>query len=200
MQAAALEATRAYYVSYAWGDETAEGRLREAKVDELCRQAVLRGRTIQRDKDTLRAGDRISEFMQRLGEGDRIFAFLSDKYLKSAHCMFELSEVWRNCRQRDTEFKEKTRVYILPCARIDTVVDRASYAAFWQDEYERVEVIIRERGWETIGVRGLLVHQHSKSYSQQISDLLTLISDVVRPPTFAEFVRHGFGTGHAHGD
>ncbi|MFL9829181.1 toll/interleukin-1 receptor domain-containing protein, partial [Rhodoplanes sp. SY1] len=87
-----------YFVSYAWKDDTPEGREREEIVDRLCDAAEAKGTRILRDKQVLGLGDRISKFMRRLGGGDRVFVVLSEKYLRSRNCMFELSEVWRNSR------------------------------------------------------------------------------------------------------
>jgi internalin A len=53
-----------------------------------------------RDKDEMKHGDRISDFMDRIGEGDLVYVFLSDKYLKSPFCMYELHAIWRNGRGR----------------------------------------------------------------------------------------------------
>jgi hypothetical protein len=76
------------YVSYAWADPT--DPTRELDVDRLCEEAVKRGALIVRDKSTLKIGDFIYDFMQQIGEGDRVFVFLSKKYLQSPYCMFEL--------------------------------------------------------------------------------------------------------------
>jgi internalin A len=99
-----------YFVSYAWDDDTPEGVKRAGIVDQMCAAAEQRGIAILRDKKALRLGDRISKFMQRIGRGDRIFVVLSDKYLKSPFCMFELSEVWRRCQEEDDVFLERIRV------------------------------------------------------------------------------------------
>jgi internalin A len=58
-----------YYVSYAWGDDTTEGREREAVVDRLCSEAEARGKRVIRDKTAMKIGDRISTFMDRIGKG-----------------------------------------------------------------------------------------------------------------------------------
>ena len=110
-----------YYVSYAWNDDT-PGRPRAGSVrgSALREAAEKKGIKIIRDKTAMRYGDRISKFMSRIAHGDRIFIVLSDKYLKSAYCMHELFDVWRNCREDDAEFIERTRVYVLPCAKIET--------------------------------------------------------------------------------
>ena len=52
----------------------------------------MRGKKVLRDMTALGLGDRFSRFMQRLGSGDRVFVILSDKYLKSPNCMYELLE------------------------------------------------------------------------------------------------------------
>jgi internalin A len=122
-------ATPEYFVSCAWGDATPEGQEREAVVDRLCAEASERGVTIIRDKTAMTAGDRISKFMAPIGRGDRVFVVFSDKYLKSPFCMYELFEVWRNCRGEGREFLDRIRVFTLPSAKIWTTVDRALYAA-----------------------------------------------------------------------
>ncbi len=113
-----------WFVPYAWGDATPEGRTREAVVDELCAEAERRGIRIQRDRTTLGLGDSISRFMRRIGRGDRVFVVPSDKYLRSPYCMFELFEVWRTSKAKDEEFLRRIRVYSLPDAQIRTTLDQ----------------------------------------------------------------------------
>ena len=68
---------------------------RDRGVDRLCDEARKRGVEVIRDKTSLGHGDLISDFMRQIGKGDRVFIFLSDKYLKSPYCMMELFEMWR---------------------------------------------------------------------------------------------------------
>ena len=96
-----------YYVSYAWNDDTPGGPEREAFVDQLCAAAEKKDIKIIRDKTAMRYGDRISKFMSRIAHGDRIFIVLSDKYLKSAYCMSELLDIWRNCKEDPDAFIAK---------------------------------------------------------------------------------------------
>lgn len=195
LQPPAKAMTAACYVSYAWGDATESGRHREAEVDELCRHAEAEGIKVHRDKDGLSSGDRISLFMRRMGTGGRVFIFLSDKYLKSPYCMHELCEIWRDCREQDEDFIARTRVFVLPCARVATLSDRAHYARYWQETYERDEAIIRTHGSAAVGARGMEQHKDTKRYAMQVADLLALMNDVVRPSTFEDFLRTGFDGG-----
>jgi hypothetical protein len=67
------------YISYAWGDESPEGKVRTQAVDGL--QAALEkdGFTPVRDLDQIRTGERISAFIRRLTRADLVVAVISDK-------------------------------------------------------------------------------------------------------------------------
>jgi internalin A len=133
-----------WYVSYAWGDDrTAEGRAREEVVDQLCNAAAARGYSILRDKEVLSLGDSISSFMRRMSTGNRVFVILSDKYLRSPHCMFELSEIWRMCRQEGEAFLERVRIYALPDTKIFKPADWVDWAIYWKREHDDLESRVR---------------------------------------------------------
>jgi internalin A len=179
-------------VSYAWGDETAEGREREAIVDRLCAAAAARGVAITRDKTTLGLGERISKFMRRVGRGNRVFIVLSEKYLRSPYCMFELCEVWRNCREDDTEFLEHVRVYVVPGTRIWTAHDRAQHAVYWKREYERLAAVVAEHGDEILGEKDAHEYRLMKKFARQIGDILATVADILLPKDFAQLEAYGF--------
>jgi internalin A len=116
-----------WYVSYARGDDrTPEGRTREETSTTVCKAGYC---------VTRRAGlgDNISTFMNR----SRVFEFLSDKYLRSPHCMFELSEVWRTSRQEGEAFLGRMRIYAL--SNIFKPTDWADWAIHWKQEHDALE-------------------------------------------------------------
>ena len=191
-QATALSKKPEYFVSYAWGDTTPEGLTSEAIVDRLCASAERRGIGILRDKNLLGLGKRISTFMQRLGEGDRVFIVLTDKYLKSPFCMYELSEVWRNCRQDDEEFLSRVRVYTLPSAKIWSPLERAQCAVHWKQESGKLEAIIKEHGYDILGDKDYQRYKFMKEFSHSIGNILEAVTDVLQPQSFEEFEKSGF--------
>ena len=83
--------------------------------------------------NVLGLGESISKFMQRIGRADRVFVVLSDRYLRSPYCMFELFEVWRNCRREEAEFVQRVRAYTLPGTNISRPRDRLQYAIHWKE-------------------------------------------------------------------
>jgi internalin A len=180
------------YASYAWGDSTPEGQDRDMKVEGLCRRAEDSGVEIIRDKSALKAGDKISDFMRRLGAGDRIFVILSDKYIRSLYCMTELSEVWRNCRHDEGEFGRRIRSFVMPCASISKLSDRVAYGAYWKAEHDKVEKIIQVHGSSILGENGSIQHQITSRIAGETIDLLTQFADVVTPRDFEDFLQYGF--------
>jgi internalin A len=188
-----------YFVSYAWRDETPEGKEREHIVDDLCIAAEERGITILRDKKVLGLGDQISKFMQRIGRGNRVFVVLSNKYLKSPFCMYELYELWRNCRQDDEEFLSHVRVYTLPDAEVWTPLERAQCAAYWRDESGKLEAVFKGYGFDILGKTDVQKYLLMKDFSHQIGEILATVTDVLQPRDFEELKSYGFSDGPGGG-
>jgi internalin A len=184
-----------YYVSYAWGDDTTEGMEREAIVDRLCSQAEARGKRIIRDKTEMKIGDRISIFMDRIGKGavnGRVCIVLSDKYLKSAYCMHELFDVWRNCREDGGTFIDKTRVYALSSAKISTAVQRAQYVIHWQDRFREIDDLVKSRGQFVLSDKDNAEFRLMTRFVSETANVLQLVQDTLRPRSFDDYVDHVF--------
>jgi internalin A len=184
-----------WYVSYAWGDDrTPEGQARERVVDELCAAATASGRLILRDKNVLGLGESISAFMRRIGAGDRVFVILSDKYLRSPHCMFELCEIWRTSRQEGPAFLERVRVYTLGDADVWKPLSRAQYAAHWKREHDEMEAFVREHGGTSIlGERDFAAFRRMGEFYRHVGDILATLADIVQPHSFEDLNIGGRG-------
>jgi internalin A len=180
-----------WYVSYAWGDATPEGCAREAIVDGLCAAAKAQGKLILRDKDVLNPGDDIVAYMQRLGAGDRVFVILSEKYLQSPNCMFELLHIWRMAKQTPALFNDRVRAFTLPDAKIDTLKDRLACAGNWKKEYLAIDEMLKNQGADTLGIDDLPEFKRMGMFYREVGDILAAISKHVRPTTLEQLVQHG---------
>jgi internalin A len=158
----------------------------------LCAEAMAQGVSILRDKNAMGLGERISKFMKRIGGADRVFVVLSDKYLKSPFCMFELSEVWRNSRQEDEEFLKRIRVYTLPCARVWNTLDRAKYAIYWKEQYDEVEALVKTHGYDILGEADVQHFRRMKDFCRNVGDILATVADILQPHGLDELVKYGF--------
>jgi internalin A len=181
-----------WYVSYAWGDGTPEGRKREAIVDRLCAAATARKLVIQRDKNVLGPGDSVSAFMKRIGAGDRVFVILSEKYLRSEFCMFELSEIWDASRRNSDDFRRRVRVYVADDVKVWKPGDRREWAKHWKREYEAAKSFAQTEGSETLGIEGQRQLLHMHRFYTEVYDILFTLADIVQPRSFEDLERYGF--------
>ena len=174
-----------WYVSYAWADE-GNPKLEE-KVDAFCLTAAGLGVEIFRDKMTLTHGELISDFTRLIGEADRVFIFLSEKYLHSEYCMIELFEMWRNNRQNKRQFLSHVRFFFVDNARISTVTDRLKHTKFWAIKRDEVGQAIDEIGWRIAGEEALKTYWLIDKFVGDVSNVLSLFSDVINPRALGDF-------------
>jgi internalin A len=177
-----------WYVSYAWGDDTPEGIEREEKVSALCDEAATRGIAIVRDRDTLGNGDSIRRFMETLATGDRIIAILSEKYLHSANCMFEMYNAWQKQQANPDLFAGVVRTYRLPCAKMGDGLARGEIARFWREKAEKLAEYATD-----LGSRDLIDYQLTKHFALNVGDILYAINDTIIPRDWDAFLDWAFG-------
>ena len=109
------------FISYAWGDE------REEIVNQIDRSLQQHGLKIIRDKRELGYKGSIKEFMERIGKGDCVIVVISDKYLRSPNCMFELVEIAEN-----KDFWNRIFPIIWKDADIYDPLKRIEYIRHWE--------------------------------------------------------------------
>ena len=121
------------FISYAWGDESEEIANR---VDEAFQE---RGITIVRDKRDAPFKANIKEFMERIGQGKCVITIISEKYLKSPNCMFELVEIAKN-----GNFYDRIFPIVLGDAKIYQPVPRLRYIKHWEDQIQELDTALKE--------------------------------------------------------
>ena len=182
----------ALFISYAWKDDrTLEGLKREEDVERLLEAARQRRIDIRRDKDRLNFGDSITNFMNQIAAGDRIFVFLSEKYLKSPFCMYELHEIWRRSRMDPDEFSKRIRIFTLDDASIWTIPDRLKASSHWKSEFTKLKAVVDEHGSELLSELDHRAYRLMSAYAFSIGEILTSIADRVQPRSFEDFLKYG---------
>jgi internalin A len=158
-----------------------------AIVDLLCTKAAARGKIIIRDKAAMEIGDRISTFIDRIGKGavnGRVCIVLSDKYLRSAYCMHELFDVWRNCRENPGTFNDRTRVLVLPSAKIATPILRAQYVIYWQGKFDELRDLVKMHGQFVFSDSDNVEFRLRSRLVNETANVLQLVQDILRPRLF----------------
>ena len=120
------------YISYAWGGES------ERIVNQLDADLQASGITMVRDKRNLGFKGMIRDFMQQIGRGHAVVVVISDKYLRSPNCMFELVEIAKNKDIYDRIFP-----IVLADADIYNPVQRIKYIKHWEDQLKELDAAMK---------------------------------------------------------
>jgi internalin A len=136
------EYEQSIFISYAWGGE------REEIVNKIDQALQGRGVHIVRDKRELGYKGSIKEFMERIGQGNCVIVVISDKYLRSQNCMFELVEIAEN-----RQFHNRIFPVVLADAEIYDPVKRLGYVKHW--EAKRTELADAMRSVDPANLQGI---------------------------------------------
>ena len=141
------------FISHAWGglsDEILAQLVKRLEAEDI--RFVL-------DKRDLSYRQSIRDFMIQLGEADMVIIILSNKYLKSEYCMFELLEIHKN-----ENLNERIFPIVLDEVRISSSADRLEFVKYWETQLLDLQNKVREL--------------NSLSYIEGITDDLNLYSEI----------------------
>lgn len=173
---------QAVFISYAWKGES------EEIVNQIDRALQERDIRIIRDKRDLGYKGSISEFMERIGRGSCVIVVISDKYLRSKNCMFELVEIAEN-----KQFSDRIFPIVLSDARIYDPVDRLDYVEYWEGEKARLNQRIKNLS-DVSNLQG--INEELNNYDRfrdrisgltsTLKDMNTLTPDMHRDSDFSD--------------
>jgi len=113
------------FISYSWQDES---KKIVKKIVSCLEAAEIDFRLDERD---MKPGDSISKFMDQFGKTASVIAVISDKYLRSEYCMYELLNIYRRSEMDKNIFNNKIYPIILDDAAIHHITSRQSYKDYW---------------------------------------------------------------------
>lgn len=160
------EYEHAVFISYAWGEE------REEIVNQIDKALEARGIKIVRDKRDLGYKGFISKFMERIGQGNCVIVVISDKYLRSPNCMFELVEI-----ADGKDFHNRIFPIVLSDANIYDPLKRIEYVKYW--EKKRKELAKAMKTLDPANLQGL--REDMDLYDRirdKISGLTSILKDM----------------------
>lgn len=174
------EYEQAVFISYAWGGE------REEIVNQIDDALQKRGIRVVRDKHALGYRGSIREFMQRIGQGNCVILVISDKYLRSPNCMFELVEIAKN-----QEFHDRIFPVVLNDANIYDPVTRIEYVKHW--ETKRAELAKAMKKLDPANLQGIRddmdlydrIRDKVSGITSILKDMNTLTPDMHRDSDFS---------------
>lgn len=182
------------FISYSWANKDIADM-----IDEDFKEL---GIDLIRDERDLRYKDSIKQFMQQVGKHDHVIMIISDCYLKSENCMYEVMEVMRN-----REYKKKILMIILKdedkkyyqnyeerikndqefCnlvigTDIYSAAGRIAYIEYWEGKEEELEMSVARIKNDLNKIQPLNELKRINSITRDIGDFLTELSDWMSIP------------------
>jgi len=152
------------FVSYAWNPESC------AIVDQLQETLGQQGIRLIRDREEVRYKDSIRDFMRRIGQGKCVVVVISEKYLKSENCMFEMVEV-----AKAQGLRERIFPIVLSDANIYKATGRIRYVQHWENEIQELDEALK-----TVRGDNLTKLQEDLNIYAEIRRLFDGIADTLR--------------------
>ena len=183
------ERQRQVFISYAWGGESEE--IANQVEAALERQGI----DLVRDKRDLGFKGRIREFMERIGRGKCVVVVISEKYLKSENCMFELLQIAKH-----EQFYGRVFPVVLEDARIYKPTDRIRYVQYWEGEIEALDRQMRSVSAANLqGFREDIdlyseIRQYLPRLTHILKDMNTLTVQIHRESGFEALIEGIWGT------
>jgi len=123
------------FISYSWSDSSFTGEIETSLVGKA---------EVHRDKKDIKTWGSITEFMKTIRKQDFAVIIISDKYLRSDACLYELVQL-----MKDDDWNDKAMYVVMDDASIYNSVSRAKYILYWNEKCCELEAIISSLTPET---------------------------------------------------
>lgn len=159
------------FLSYSWADST--------QADSIEKFFSSIGISVIRDINDLKYRQHLRSFMSVIRDCDFSIIIISDDYLKSPNCLYELIELYK-----EKEFQEKFVPIILDKAKIYSIENKLDVIKYWKEKVESTKTLISTfEPTKTINLIKEL--KHYETIYNEIDTLLVTISEF-KNITFSE--------------
>lgn len=155
----------AIYISYAWGSQS------ESIAERIETEFKNRGLPIIRDKNHLSYKGRIRDFMEQIGRSKYVLLVISNKYLHSVNCMFELVHIFKN-----QYFYERIFPVVLDEVKIADPSERVKLMKYWENETESLSNEIKQLK-DLSNIQGLT---EDLNLNAEIRDNIARLTDILK--------------------
>ena len=114
------------FISY---NQISGGSFVDAMVKALGERAV-----VKRDSECIQPWESIRTFMNTIREQNFAVLVITDEYLKSAACMYEVIEL-----MKDRDWLQKVMFAVLDGTNIYSPDEKACYIEYWKEKYRKLE-------------------------------------------------------------
>ena len=151
------------FLSYSWAN-----KLEADIIDNFLKDQNF---FVKRDVREVFYKRNIKEFMKSIGDSDFVITLVSDTFLKSHNCMYEMLELIKT-----SDYRERVVQVILKDAKIFKPIDRASYLIHWSNECSKLEEILHSNIQDNAKAELQTDYQQYKDIEKTIYDFTSFIA------------------------
>lgn len=155
------------YISYAWTNESEEIlRILCAALDQNSIKYFV-------DKKDVEYRGNIREFEERLGNGNYIILIVSDKFLKSKDCMYEVLQIM----EKGGDISQKIYPIVLSDAKIYDPEQRIDYIKYWEDKIESLNTKLKTIGAQNLSGLRFEIDNYAR-FRDIIDKIMTILKEM----------------------
>lgn len=155
------------FLSYSWKNESIADEI----YDYLKEKDDIE---LHRDKIDIGKWESIKEYMNSIADMDYVILLISDEYLKSPNCMYEILEV-----MRDREYRNKIFPAVINNAIYDPLT-RVGYVKYWQNKFKELDNELKEIEMQNLGRLNSDLKRY-QDISANIAEFLDVVADMNNP-------------------
>ncbi|MCD4829187.1 MAG: tetratricopeptide repeat protein [Candidatus Cloacimonetes bacterium] len=114
--------------------------------------------------------DKIDKFMQLVREADYVLMLISDDFLKSANCMYEMLEV-----AKDNDFEDKILPLVIGDTEFYSPEGKVEYIRYWNDKRDELEAQLNGLPLESLSTSSKDL-KHYRNICNGIGEFLSLLT------------------------
>ncbi len=126
---------------------------------------------IKRDTKEIGAWESITTFMKSIRIQDFAILVISDNYLKSVACMYEVIQL-----MKEDDWLNKTMIMLADDINVFGTKEQLAYIKYWNDEYNNISELIKSLPPETVSSQSEELKKISR-IKDEIGSFLHIISD-----------------------
>ena len=149
------------FLSYCWKDDKIANEIYDNLVG-------INDIDIHRDKIDIKPWNSIKAYMQSISDMDYTILLISDAYLKSENCMYEVLEMIK-----DHKYRNKIFPAVIDSGIYDPI-QRIRYVKYWQDKYKKLKNETKEIDIQNLGT----LPESLKKYQDIASNITTFIDSI----------------------
>lgn len=160
------------FFSYNWGHAALK-----AIVDDLYICLKKAGFNVVKDKDDLKYGGSIINFMADLSRAKLVIVAVSERYLKSVNCMKELFHIYSNAGMNKEAFQRRILPITTEQLNLSNLDVIKSYEDHWIAQEQKWQDYTRENS-NTVTKEEAEEYEFTRRVANEITNILTYLYDI----------------------